>query len=69
MKYLITLLLLPIISYNIFAQTFGKVYEKACHIHWCNNIINVFDFHSPYMVQMLYFHASTLIFTHRGKVF
>ena len=28
MKYLITLLLLlPIISYNIFAQTFGKVYE------------------------------------------
>ena len=28
MKYLITLLLLlPIISYNIFSQTFGKVYE------------------------------------------
>jgi len=31
---------------QVWLQTFGKVYEKACHIHWCNNIITVFDFHT-----------------------
>jgi hypothetical protein len=24
---------------------FGKIYEHKCYISWCNNIINVFDFH------------------------
>ena len=24
---------------------FGKVYEHSCHIPWCKNTINVFDFH------------------------
>ena len=23
----------------------GKVYQKPCYIDWCNNKINVFDFH------------------------
>ena len=24
---------------------FGKKYEHKCYINWCENIINVFDFH------------------------
>lgn len=27
------------------SQTFGKVYEHKCYVHWCENIISVFDFH------------------------
>ena len=30
---------------QVWLQTFGKKYEHKCHIHWCNNIITVFDFH------------------------
>ena len=30
---------------QVWLQTFGKKYEHKCHIHWCNNILNVFDFH------------------------
>ena len=26
-------------------QSFGKVYEHKCHVHWCENVISVFDFH------------------------
>ena len=26
-------------------QSFGKVYEHSCYVHWCENIISVFDFH------------------------
>ena len=26
-------------------QTFGKVYEHTCYVHWCENTISVFDFH------------------------
>ena len=30
---------------SIEGETFGKLYEKECYIHWCKNIITVFDFH------------------------
>ena len=30
---------------QVWLKSFGKVYEKPCYIHWCDNIINVFDFH------------------------
>ena len=30
---------------QVWLKNFGKIYEKSCYIHWCNNIINVFDFH------------------------
>lgn len=30
---------------QVWLQTFGKIFEHSCHIEWCNNIINVFDFH------------------------
>lgn len=30
---------------QVWLQTFGKLYEKECYIHWCKNIITVFDFH------------------------
>ena len=30
---------------QVWLETFGKVYEHSCHIEWCSNIINVFDFH------------------------
>lgn len=26
-------------------KTFGKDFEHKCYIGWCDNIINVFDFH------------------------
>ena len=26
-------------------KTIGKKYESKCYIPWCNNIMNVFDFH------------------------
>ena len=26
-------------------QSFGKVYEHKCHVHWCENVISVYDFH------------------------
>ena len=30
---------------QVWLQTFGKLYENKCYIHWCKNIITVFDFH------------------------
>ena len=30
---------------QVWLQTFGKIYEQKCYIGWCENIINVFDFH------------------------
>ena len=30
---------------QVWLKSFGKVYENKCYIHWCTNIINVFDFH------------------------
>ena len=30
---------------QVWLETFGKMYEHSCHIEWCSNIINVFDFH------------------------
>ena len=30
---------------QVWLETFGKIYEHSCHIEWCSNIINVFDFH------------------------
>ena len=30
---------------QVWLQVIGKLYEHKCHIHWCKNIINVFDFH------------------------
>jgi len=29
---------------QVWLQTFGKTFEHSCHIRWCQNIINVFDF-------------------------
>ena len=26
-------------------KTFGKDFEHKCYISWCDNVINVFDFH------------------------
>ena len=26
-------------------NTIGKKYESKCYVKWCNNIMNVFDFH------------------------
>ena len=30
---------------QVWLKSFGKIYEHKCFIHWCENIINVFDFH------------------------
>ena len=30
---------------QVWLKSFGKIYENACYVHWCENIINVFDFH------------------------
>jgi len=30
---------------QVWIQTMGRVFEKKCYVHWCTNIINVFDFH------------------------
>jgi len=30
---------------QVWLKEFGKIYENNCYIHWCDNIINVFDFH------------------------
>ena len=30
---------------QVWIKTIGKIYEDECYIHWCKNIINVFDFH------------------------
>ena len=30
---------------QVWLRSFGKVYEDPCYVHWCENIINVFDFH------------------------
>jgi 5-methylcytosine-specific restriction endonuclease McrA len=26
-------------------NTIGKKYESKCYVKWCNNVMNVFDFH------------------------
>ena len=28
---------------QLWIETFGKVYEHKCYVHWCKNIINVWD--------------------------
>tara|TARA_B110000285_G_scaffold7476_1_gene7753 strand:- start:2039 stop:2335 length:297 start_codon:yes stop_codon:yes gene_type:complete len=30
---------------QVWIQTMGKIFENKCYVHWCDNIINVFDFH------------------------
>ena len=30
---------------QVWIQTMGRVFEKKCYVHWCKNVINVFDFH------------------------
>ena len=30
---------------QVWIKNFKKKYENKCYIHWCDNIINVFDFH------------------------
>ena len=26
-------------------KNFGEIYSHSCYINWCDNVINVFDFH------------------------
>ena len=26
-------------------KTFGQVFKHSCYVNWCENVINVFDFH------------------------
>ena len=30
---------------QVWLATFDKVYEHKCYVGWCENMINVFDFH------------------------
>ncbi len=30
---------------QVWISTFGRSFEKKCYVHWCQNVINVFDFH------------------------
>ena len=30
---------------QVWIQTMGRTFENKCYVHWCENIINVFDFH------------------------
>ena len=30
---------------QVWIQVFGRIFEKKCYIKWCQNTINVFDFH------------------------
>jgi len=30
---------------QVWLTIFGKVYEHRCYIHWCRNMINVYDYH------------------------
>mgnify|MGYP003149206150 CR=1 FL=1 len=30
---------------QVWIRVMGKIYETKCYVHWCSNIINVFDFH------------------------
>ena len=30
---------------QVWLVNMGKYYEKKCYINWCNNKINVFDYH------------------------
>tara|TARA_R110000765_G_scaffold151880_1_gene254517 strand:+ start:225 stop:530 length:306 start_codon:yes stop_codon:yes gene_type:complete len=30
---------------QLWIQKCGKVFETECHIHWCVNMINVFNYH------------------------
>ena len=30
---------------QVWIQTMGRTFEKKCYVHWCTNVINVFDFH------------------------
>jgi len=33
------------IKEQVWLKSFGEVFKNKCHIHWCDNIINTFDFH------------------------
>jgi len=30
---------------QVWIQTMGRTFQKKCYVHWCENVINVFDFH------------------------
>ena len=30
---------------QVWLSNFGPTFETKCYVHWCSNIINVFDFH------------------------
>jgi len=30
---------------QVWLVNFGEVFKNKCYVHWCDNIINVFDFH------------------------
>ena len=30
---------------QVWVQNFGKCFEHKCYISWCDNLINVYDFH------------------------
>ena len=30
---------------QVWIQVFGRIFDKKCYIKWCQNTINVFDFH------------------------
>lgn len=30
---------------QVWIQTMGRTFENKCYVHWCKNVINVFDFH------------------------
>tara|TARA_R110000744_G_scaffold68421_1_gene139159 strand:- start:1446 stop:1736 length:291 start_codon:yes stop_codon:yes gene_type:complete len=33
------------IKEQVWLKSFGEVFKTSCYINWCDNIINVFDFH------------------------
>ena len=35
---------------QVWLQYMGKVYEGKCFIRWCENVINVYDFHCGHNV-------------------
>ena len=30
---------------QVWLKSFGEVFKNKCYIHWCDNIINTFDYH------------------------
>ena len=30
---------------QVWLKSFGEIFKQKCHVHWCINIINVWDFH------------------------